>query len=407
MSRRGEVQTIGIKSTTGKQAFLQELNVTPVTVFLTPKHADPPANPAIDKLRSPVARALSDESRRSSFSGNPFRPRQPSQTALGADADHLVELRRKLKRLDDARTASKDLLQMTPAPSANHEPASIASASDPPLQRALSNASMPSTLQERSNGLLSTRSRLSFGREPVKAAPAVSASNEIALGQLEAVAGLGIQDKVATNSGLTTPRQATREPHPPPADLFRPFTSTYEGHDPNVMALLERTYAENTSVSLSHLGPVVERSHAQRRGPPSRTKQPSRASDQPTSLVAHLSVHESPILGLFSPPDQAYLLSADSDGVICVWDVARFERSVSNKPRLTHRLEGGHLTAACPLVNRSAFAFAVSHGTIQLLRITNSSNGSLKQARLVHAQSLTYARDQGEIVFLQNVYQGK
>lgn len=379
-----------------------------MTVFLTPKQTDNPAHSAIEKLRSPVARALSDDSRRSSFSGNPFRPRQASQTAAGTDAEHLVELRRKLKRLDDARNP-KDLQMTAGLPvskGAGTDPVGIASTGDPPIHRAMSNASIPSTLQERSNGLLSTRSRLSFGREPVKAAPAVGATTEIALGQLEIATALGAQEKVS-NSGLTTPRQPAREPHPPPADLLQPFISTYEGHDPNVMALLERTYTENAHISLSHLGPVVERGHTLRRGPASRTKQPSRSSDHPTSLVAHLSVHQSPIIGLLSPPDQSYILSADRDGLICIWDVARFERSVSNKPRLTHRLEEGNLSAACALVNRSAFAFAMTDGVIQLLRVSSSSSGSLKQARLLSAQSLAYPGAQGEIIYLHHLYQGE
>ena len=377
---------------------------------MTPKQTDSQVHPAIEKLRSPAARALSDDSRRSSFSGNPFRPRQASHTATGTDADHLVELRRKLKRLDDARTNSKDL-QMTSAASiqngTGNDIVSVTSASDLPFQRALSNASVPSTLQDRSNGLLSTRSRLSFGREPAKAAPAVSATNEIVLGQLEAATALSAQDKVSGNSGLTTPRQPTRELHPPPPDMFQPFTSTYEGHDPNVMALLDRTYAENTPISLSHLGPIIERGNAQRRGAPTRTKQPSRSSDHPASLVAHLSAHQSPILALLSPPDQSYLVSADRSGMVCVWDVARFERSVSNKPRLTHHLEDGKLSAACPIVNRSAFAFALSSGSIQLLRVSNASSGSLKQARLLPVQSLAYPPDQGEAIYIQNVYQGR
>jgi phosphoinositide-3-kinase regulatory subunit 4 len=393
-------------SLTGKQALLQELNVTPVTVFLTPKRMDPQPNAPADKLRNPANRTLSNDSRRSSFSAMPFRPRISSQNTSTGDVHSVTELRRKLKRLDEPRTNPKDL-HMTSTPTTRSADLDHNSNSEVYKQTAPSNASVPSTLPDKSNGLLHGRSRLSFGRESAKTAPAVSATTEVAVGQLELATALGQMDGAVSVSGMNTPRQPSREVHPPPIDPSQPFVSTYEGHDPNVLALLERTYADNAVAGLHHLGPIADRAQEPRRTVTNRTRQvSSRPGDQPASLIAHLSTHQSPIIRLIASPDFLYLLSVESDGLICVWDVARFERSVTAKPRSTLLLEDGKVTAVCSLKGRSAFALAQSNGIIQLVRVGHASSSSLKQARVVPVQRLAFPSDAGNVVFLENVQQG-
>ena len=293
----------------------------------------------------------------------------------------------------------------TPTRSTNLDNASNAGALK---QTAPSNASVPSTLPERTAGLLHGRSRLSFGREAAKTAPAVSATNEVAVGQLELATALAHMDEAVSVSGMDTPRQPIREIHPPPIDSSQPFISTYEGHDPNILALLERTYADNAVAGLHHLGPISDRAQEVRRTVTNRIRQvSSRTGDQPASLIAHLSTHQSPIIRLMASPDLLYLLSVESDGLVCVWDIARFERSVTAKPRSTFLLEHGKVTAVCSLKGRSAFAFAQSNGIIQLARVFHASSSSLKQARIVPVQSVTFPSDAGDIVFMENVQQGE
>lgn len=404
--RRGLASSSSL-SLTGKQALLQELNVTPVTVFLTPKRMDSQLSAPADKLLNPAHRALSNDSRRSSFSTMPFRPRVPSQNTSTGDAHSVTELRRKLKRLDEPRTNPKDL-HMTSTPTTRSADLDNNSNSEVFKQTAPSNASVPSTLPDRTNGLLHGRSRLSFGRESAKTAPAVSATTEVALGQLELATALGQTDSAIPVSGMNTPRQLIREEHAPPIDPSQPFASTYEGHDPNVLALLERTYADNAVTGLHYLGPISDRAQEVRRPVTNRTRQVSiRPGDQSASLIAHLSTHQSPVIRLMASPDLLYLLSVESDGLVCVWDVARFERSVTAKPRSTLLLGDGKVTAVCSLKGRSAFAFAQSSGVIQLVRVGHASSSSLKQARVVPVQRLAFPSDAGNVVFMENVQQGQ
>jgi WD40 repeat protein len=377
-------------------------------VFLTPKQNETAITATVERLRNPASRLLADDSRRSSFSGVTFRPRLPSHATSTGDNQSLTELRRKLTRLDDTGTSSRDLAVNSPM-STKPGVKVLSSSLDPQThsQTAHSNASGPSTLQDRASGSLHTRNRLSFGRDAAKAAPAISATNEVASGRLEVAAMLGVTERTASASGLDTPRQVARDSHSPPGDPLKPFTSTYEGHDPNILALLERTYVENLVFGLSHLGPHVEGGQSIRRGLPNRSKQSSRGGDQTISLIAHLSTHQSAVIQLLASPDLLYLVSVEQKGLVCIWDVSRFERSVTMKPRLSHQFDRGNVTAVCALTNRSAFAFAFSDGSIHLLRISHPISSSLKQARILPAQKLTHSREHGDIISLHNVQQSR
>ena len=243
-----------------------------------------------------------------------------------------------------------------------------------------------------SNGILSSNSaRISFKRDQAKAAPAISASNDFAIGEMEAASHLNAKaSPTGLSSGVETPRASSHRPDTMPVDAGYPFTSTYEGHDAKVIELLERTYFESAPFGLNHLGPIVRRAGPQARGGQVRSKQSARNSDHPVNLIAQLNAnHASPILGLLLSPDQSYLLSVDTDGRICIWDPARFERNVTSKPRLTLKLSEGTVTAVCAIKNRSAFAFVLSGGSIVLVRVSGASASSLKHARIEIVQRLS------------------
>lgn len=326
-----------------------------------------------------------------------------SHSASTGDVESISELRRKLKRLDDNKSANRDL-QMTPSPVAQSVLVDQISETAP-QQFAPSVVSIASTRQGR---LLPVRNRLSFGRDTAKAAPAISASSDFAVGRLEAAALLGSQG-IATNlsSGLNTPRQSSHHDHLPPVDRLRSFTSTYEGHDPTVLSLLEQIYRESGSPGMEHLGPPISQDSSQKYPRKSRTQPSSWSGEQAVTLIAHLTGHRQSIKHLLLPPDKSYLLSASDDGSLCIWDISRFERSVSNKPRLTYQLSDAGLTAACSIQGRSAFAFASATGTIQIVRVGGSTNHSLKNARFQTVQRIAYPRDCGRIILMRNIVSGK
>lgn len=367
------------------------MDVTPLTIFVTPKPVTK-APSGLDKLKSPASRFLADESRRPSLSGRPLqlRQRMTSQDVTNNDVDNLSELQRKLRSLD-ATHRDTGINQTKPISEIGDSQPNIAP------------SSVPSTQQERSSGLIRlARSRASFGRESTKAAPVISASADHAVGKLD-ISITAPKSSASAASGSNTPMIIWRHTHHPPPDLSLPYTTTYEGQDPNILALLSRTYFENPVFNLEYLGSISTRTPSSRRPGSQRAKISSKGTDNPVTLIANLTTHEKGIQNLLLPADQSYLLSVDESGLIAVWDTLRLEKSVMNKPRLSYQLEGDDVMASCGLVGRSTFAFATRNGVIQIVRVMGIGS---KQAKIVTVQQIVFDTQHGSVAHLQNLKTG-
>lgn len=325
---------------------LIRLGVTPVTVFINPRVVDVDFDSNVRKLgRINSVAGLS--SRRSSFASK-----------ARSEVSPLEEIRRRL---------------------ANLEPRSGASLTLDETEGGLS-AVMPhqETTKSPSGSLdITPLSAIKRGAsDSTKAAPAVGAVHANAQGTLGAPRHGRDAFVVRVQSTTSQPSSASGGPSL--------YTSTYEGRDPGVRHLLDHVDLQNYQEPMLNFGPRISTSSLRRRSAnrsgPSR---PTGSSPRAATLIAHLAHHTAGITCFAASPDHTFFVSGSSDGLICVWDTARLERSVSAKPRLIYRGFDAPITALCTIENSHCLAAASANGQVHILRVhVLIGTGSSKYSRI-------------------------
>ncbi|GAA6014207.1 hypothetical protein JCM11491_004137 [Sporobolomyces phaffii] len=155
------------------------------------------------------------------------------------------------------------------------------------------------------------------------------------------------------------------------------FVSTYEGDDPSIKQLLERTYLDSYREPLPELGPHVApgipRRRALRTSFPPRERTPSRPEG---TLIAHLVEHTATVTDIAVAPDQLFFATGSEDGTVKVWDTMRLEKNVTSKSRQTFK-QGGKITAVVMLEASHCVASASTNGTIWIHRVDVGLSGSM------------------------------
>lgn len=320
----------------GKSVSLKELEVTPQTIFISPRTVGADASAAPKRLKPYLPHGAS--SRRTSMA---------SRSARGTVDNPLEEVRRKLAALEP-HARPGDRPAVVEGSSRTTEPSTTA---DSPMSSSIDLASVT-----RATG----KKRVESG----KAAPAVAAVHANALGTTS------IHDDIP--SGRSTPTLGLGSaPTPRPASAAA-YGSSYEGQDPGVRAFLEQVDLDNYREPLLDLGPRIVAS--QRRRIP-RGKAP--ASGQGVTMIGHMTDHTRAVTAIVTSPDNAFFATASEDKMVLIWDSARLERSVSSRARKSYQMRAP-VTALCRIENTHCLAAASEDGQVHVLRVhlTVSSGGS-------------------------------
>ncbi|KAG6334162.1 hypothetical protein ID866_4928 [Astraeus odoratus] len=365
---------------------LQKLSLVPRTVFFKARTT------VIDSGRpSHVA------SRRSiDLLGRLSTPR----TSFGGHTDQgpaaFEELRRKLATINQSATsinlvtANRD--RNTAAPS-DPVPSTSQSTSlappNPPVSRDRPSSPTDSIISTTNSSVVRSPLRLHVGStDGQKAAPAVGSSHANAIGVLEAPRILA--DISPGVSGRTTPVStvgAMRLTQRPRVLSLTPVT-TYDGHEPGINNLLESLFLDNNRELQSDFGPKVHEGPVRRRSAPRQSFIPRDSSSSrrvEATLIAHLQSHSDCVTGLAVSPDHAFFVSCSDDMTVKIWDTARFERSVTSRPRHTYTQHHSRVKSICMLEGVHCFASAAEDGSLHVVRVHVNQSGSLPKYGKVQA----------------------
>ncbi|KAF2672203.1 phosphoinositide 3-kinase regulatory subunit 4 [Microthyrium microscopicum] len=144
----------------------------------------------------------------------------------------------------------------------------------------------------------------------------------------------------------------------------------YPGNDPNILKLLDSLYVDSYPVGLIEFGHIVT---------PTRGEPQRRVGSAATlnglwrpegTLVAMLCEHTAAINRVVPAPDHRFFITGSDDGNVKVWDVARLERNVTHKARLTH-VQGAKtkVTSLCFVENTHCFVSTGSDGSVHVVKV--------------------------------------
>ncbi|GAA5934969.1 ubiquitin-binding serine/threonine protein kinase VPS15 [Sporobolomyces koalae] len=229
-----------------------------------------------------------------------------------------------------------------------------------------------------------SRVRLS-GVEVAKVSPAVAEDSTNAMGlfdvdaryregsEVEGASASGTDINSTTGTGTGALSRSTGRKIIPP----QRFVSTYEGNDPTIKQLLERTYLDSYREPLPELGPHVTpgipRRRALRTSFPPRERTPSRPEG---TLIAHLVEHTAAVTDIVVAPDELFFATGSEDGTVKIWDTMRLEKNVTSKSRQTFN-QGGRITSVVMLEASHCVASASTNGTVWVHRVDVGLNGSM------------------------------
>lgn len=205
-----------------------------------------------------------------------------------------------------------------------------------------------------------------------KVSPALAEDTTTALGTMGVDARYKVDDETMDLQSAFSQRQGSYA-----AALPSRFSSTYEGQDPNIRYLLERTYLDSYREPLPEFGtpvpPGIPRKRALRSSYPPRERQ-SRSPGG--TLVGHLVEHTAAVTSIAVSPDFVFFATGSADGTVKIWDAVRLEKNTTSRSR--HSLEvGGKVTCLSVLEASHCLAIASDNGTLKIYRVNVDLSSTL------------------------------
>ncbi|BGP23345.1 other/VPS15 protein kinase [Rhodotorula toruloides] len=373
-------------------ANLQDLGIVPQTIFFSVRSPE-------EMLKVARSRLQGDSlSRRFSSTSATSSPRAPasldlsrpvgSRTVSGQPID---DLRRRLAAgaaaKSESPTSAASVQDATDSDSTAHAPTPKADRLD--LHRTVSNTSTDAseattaTTATSSSTVPKVRSRIRLNAVEVgkvTAAVAEDPTNAMGLFDVDArykASAAGDGDSITGNIFSQAPTPAERGGPAKQLPLPQRLVSTYEGNDPKIKQLLERTYLDGYREPLPELGPHVPPGIPRRKALRTNFSPRERTPNRPEgTLIAHLVEHTDAIVSIQVSPDHLFFVTGSHDGTVKVWDTMRLEKNVTSKSRLTFH-QGGKITSVCILDNSHCVASASANGTIWIHRVDVSLSGQM------------------------------
>ncbi|KAK4166067.1 Serine/threonine-protein kinase ppk19 [Cladorrhinum sp. PSN259] len=206
-------------------------------------------------------------------------------------------------------------------------------------------------------------------KDSTKSGPETSTTEANAFGQVEAPfshASLRTGSNPEAEAGLNDAERGLRGSH------------TYVGNDPNIMRMLDNMYMDNYPHDIEEYGPIVtpiSRRRANRSSAmPGTKEEPWRPSGK---LVANIAEHIGPINRVIASPDHQFFLTGGDDGHVRVWDTAKLETSVTQRPRATHKHgEKARVLALCFVENTHSFVSCATDGSVHVSKVESVFTGA-------------------------------
>ena len=227
-------------------------------------------------------------------------------------------------------------------------------------------------------------------RDSSKTYAETSTSSANALGKME---GPAIQEP-AEALAKARPSIAERRPSSSPLRAGH----TYNGHDPNVLKLLDSLAIENYPTDMIDFGPMVAPVTNRSSGNASAPRGNERAWRPEGTLIATFSEHTASINRILPSPDHVFFVTGSDDGTVKIWDTTRLERNLAHRSRQTYtHVEGSRVTCLCFVENTHTFVSAATNGTIHVVKVDYAllndvpKYGKLRQVRQYKLRSDEHA----------------
>ncbi|OBZ66825.1 putative serine/threonine-protein kinase VPS15 [Grifola frondosa] len=359
-----EVETESLKTTGGIE--LQKLGAVPQTVFLKAPEADP-------RSRAVSGRPSNSElSVRSPGIGTP-RTSRTFSIDHGVGGAPFEDLRRRLAIINGSATSvtapgARDVRSPLPPPI---DTAALPPATSTDLPQTFDRPGSPSesVISTTNSSAFHAVHRFHIGGDGQKAAPAVGSSKASATGLLDAhpIVRTEVSPDPSGRSSPVSVAGTVRGQERLRVPSIAPISS-YDGQEPGISHLLEHLYLDNNRELLSDFGPNVHEGPVRRRNAARHSfiARDGTARRLEASLIAHLGSHTDAVTGLAVSPDHMFFVSASDDKTVKVWDTARLERNVTNKPRQTYGQHHARVKCVCMLEGVHCFASAADDGSLHV-----------------------------------------
>ncbi|OAQ30331.1 ARM repeat-containing protein [Linnemannia elongata AG-77] len=411
---------------------LQQIGITPVTVFLSPDLIEKDfgstrAYPRMNKAKAYDSSLLhphrkivkssttgnmprissesiifsatrtKDSSTTSIYEGTPYDP-----SALGSTAANLY-LQSASDRQSTASFASSIAPSSFQASSFGQNIAhSLPNSPETARVRSLTSNIVLDKNAKRTRILLTPGSTVTS--ETGKAAAATSMSETNAQGTIELPANERTVQDVIAGSGVDMPK-----PNSPPwqaqfddsysglhgldgrgPDAFgmAAFNHSVDGGKRNLAELLVHQTLKVFQSPTHEFGPTVLPLSEQRRLNRNNS-QTVRSQWRPKGiLVAHLAEHKAAVNQICVSPDHNFFVSCSDDGSVKIWDTARLEKNVTNRARMSYNSIGGKVTCMSFIENTHSVAAASDNGSIHVFRVHYISSGKYGKCETVRKITL-------------------
>lgn len=155
------------------------------------------------------------------------------------------------------------------------------------------------------------------------------------------------------------------------------FSSSYQGNETGVRALIERTYLDTMCEPMADFGPTIAPGVPRRRAVrPSYPLRERTTSHPDGTLVARLSEHTGAITSIAVAPDHVFFVTGSDDGTVRVWDSVRLDRNAASRSRHTYR-HGSPVTAVALLEHSHCVASASRDGALMVHRVDVSLSDAM------------------------------
>ena len=165
-----------------------------------------------------------------------------------------------------------------------------------------------------------------------------------------------------------------RQDKPPSLADIQPG-HTYDGGDPNVTKLLDSLAAEYYPIDELDFGPFV--TPISRRSLKRSDSIDGDGPWRPQGIhVATFGEHNGAITRLLPSPDHVFFITASDDGTVKIWDTLRLERNLIHRSRQTHKhAEGAEVTCVTFVENTNTFVSCASDGSVHVVKVECSFVG--------------------------------
>ncbi|KAF9438121.1 Serine/threonine-protein kinase [Entomortierella beljakovae] len=338
-----------------------------------------------------------DSSSSSIYESVPFDPSAPGQSGAS------LYLLSSSDRQSTASFASSIAHSVFQTPFHGHGLASthsLPSSPEPTRTRSLTSNIVMDKNSRRTRILLTPGNTVNS--EAGKAAAATSMNDTNAQGTIELPANEKTVQDVIAGSGVDVPKpslpwQAQFEAAYPGnilqrgggSENFGGRATTYavDGGHRNLFNLLTHQALKIFHSPTHEFGPCVTTQSRHRRINRNSSQSVKSQWRPKGTLVAHLAEHKASVNQICVSPDHNFFVSCSDDGSVKIWDIARLEKNVTNRARMSYSTLGGKVICMTFIENTHSVAAASDNGSIHIFRV-HYSGGKYGKCEVVRKISL-------------------